>query len=67
MAHGKGSSGYSNGVLDAGKMKHRVCISSEEGAVESVASDNCPGPPLPLEEDGSLCTGVVLPKTTRER
>ena len=26
-----------------------------------------PGPPLHPEGDGSLCTGVVLPRTTRER
>ena len=26
-----------------------------------------PGPTLHTEGDGSLCTGVVLPRTTRER
>ena len=67
MAHGKGSTGCTSDVLEAGqmaaslrkvpatasimttsreqkrmkgKMKHRVCITSKEGAAESVVSGN---------------------------
>ena len=89
MAHGKGSTGYSNDVLEAGKMAAALqkvsatasIMNTSRGAKENKGEDETqslylkqegsggigPGLPLHPEGNGSLCTGVVLPKTTRER
>ena len=92
MAHGKGSTGYYNDVLDAGKMAaslqkvpttalpmntSRRAKGKEGGRWNTESATqarrerrnrwhrvNGPGPPLHPEGDGTLCTGVVLPKAT---
>ena len=96
MAHGKGSTGYSSDVLEAGQMAASLwkvpatasIMTTSRGAKDNEGKDETQslylkqggmerrnrwrrvigaGPPLYPEGDGSLCTGVVLPRTTRER
>ena len=88
MAHGKGSTGYSNDVPDMGKTAASLqkvpatasLMHSSRGDKGHEGDDTTqsetqgrrerrnrwrvigPGPPLHPEGDGSLCTGVVLPK-----
>ena len=53
------------GIMEIkGRMSHRVCNSSKEGAAEMVASGKWLRSTTPPRRDGSQCTGVVLSKTT---